>query len=76
MELQVGIVVSLKSGGPSMTVSETKLDSEEVKCVWFDHGGIIHEYQFNKNALVEVDEILGDAENTSFEVTPNDEIPF
>ena len=58
-----------------MTVSETKLDSEEVKCVWFDHALLELEDELLL-ALVEVDEILGDAENSSFEVTPNDEIPF
>lgn len=76
MDLTVGIVVTLKSGGPSMTVSEIKSGSEDIKCIWFDHGGVIHEYQFNQNAIVEVNKMTSDTDNKSFEVAPDEEIPF
>jgi uncharacterized protein YodC (DUF2158 family) len=36
MELSLGNLVKLKSGGPVMTVSE--VDGNEVTCVWFPEG--------------------------------------
>ncbi len=34
-EIEVGDVVCLRSGGPRMTVDDTK-DVGNVRCVWFD----------------------------------------
>lgn len=40
MDLKIGDVVRLKSGGPKMTITEIGKygysDHEQVKCVWFD----------------------------------------
>lgn len=52
MDFDVGNVVSLKSGGPPMTVSVAEPGKQEVKCVWFDPSGCIHEYLFGRDALV------------------------
>ncbi len=41
MDLKIGDVVRLKSGGPLMTITEfgkyAYSDHEQVKCVWFDN---------------------------------------
>lgn len=41
MELKVGDVVRLKSGGPKMTITEFGKyhysDHEQAKCIWFDN---------------------------------------
>ena len=54
--VKVGSVATLKSGGPSMTVSETEEGKQEVKCVWFDHTGCIREYWFHPDAFITRDE--------------------
>ena len=35
MEFEAGTIVSLKSGGPPLTVVE--VDGEEARCIWFAH---------------------------------------
>jgi uncharacterized protein YodC (DUF2158 family) len=35
-ELKVGDVVQLKSGGPKMTIANTKSNPAGILCVWFD----------------------------------------
>jgi len=50
MTFTPGDVVRLKSGGPKMTVLETKDDM--VTCKWFDRNGKLHSDGFNL-ALVE-----------------------
>jgi uncharacterized protein YodC (DUF2158 family) len=36
--MEVGDVVTLKSGGPDMTVEAVYPDTNQVKCVWFEGG--------------------------------------
>jgi uncharacterized protein YodC (DUF2158 family) len=48
-DIHVGEVVRLKSGGPSMTVSEADAAST-VKCAWFV-GKEIHFASFGRSAL-------------------------
>ena len=58
MELKIGDVVKLKSGGPTMTVTEMGKygynDREQAKCIWFD-GKKKFEDVFEKEALQIVD---------------------
>ena len=35
MEIKVGDVVQLKSGGPNMTVVDVYEEDRQAKCVWF-----------------------------------------
>lgn len=35
-EFKIGDVVQLKSGGPIMTIANTKLDNGQVLATWFD----------------------------------------
>ena len=35
-ELKVGDVVQLKSGGPKMTIADTKPNPAGILCTWFD----------------------------------------
>ena len=35
MEFEAGTIVSLKSGGPPLTVVE--VDGEQARCIWFAH---------------------------------------
>lgn len=50
-EINIGDVVRLKSGGPSMTVDATT-ESRYV-CVWFDNG--YHRQTFDEAALEKLD---------------------
>lgn len=67
-ELNIGMVVVLKSGSPPMTVSELYSEQQEVKCVWFDSNGCIHDFRFHQDALR--------ADGEGVEATYDDEIPF
>ncbi len=49
MELEVGDVVQLKSGGPRMTVEE--IDGKLIDCVWFEKDKISRN-SFNSALLV------------------------
>ena len=58
MELHVGDVVRLKSGGPEMTVYEYPIklidggeNPKEVKCQWFDNDGKLSMHTFDIDAL-------------------------
>jgi uncharacterized protein YodC (DUF2158 family) len=55
MELNVGDLVKLKSGGPVMTVAN--VDDDEVTCVWFPEGGYTElcECELNDATLEKVD---------------------
>lgn len=35
MEFEAGTIVSLKSGGPPLTIVE--VDGEQARCIWFAH---------------------------------------
>lgn len=50
MELQIGDVVKLKSGGPWMTVY--KIQGDEVSCVWFPDNNDAVYRDFNKHVLL------------------------
>ncbi len=58
MELKVGAVVQLKSGGPKMTITEigkyNYSDHEQAKCVWFD-GAKKFESLFEEETLEVID---------------------
>lgn len=47
---KIGDVVQLKSGGPTMTVSETN-DVGMALCTWFDANNEIQEKAFNQELL-------------------------
>lgn len=53
IEINVGNVVQLKSGGPKMVVS--KIDhnfyDHPIGCTWFDKNDNIHYYQFSHESL-------------------------
>jgi uncharacterized protein YodC (DUF2158 family) len=50
-EIKTGDVVTLKSGGPEMTVNGFSSDhSNMVECVWFD-GNVLREGAFYADAL-------------------------
>jgi uncharacterized protein YodC (DUF2158 family) len=55
MELKVGDLVKLKSGGPVMTVVD--VDGDEVTCVWFpsDDHRKLREDDFNDATLEKVE---------------------
>jgi uncharacterized protein YodC (DUF2158 family) len=55
MELNVGDLVKLKSGGPVMTV--TNVDDDEVTCVWFPEADYTElcECELNDATLEKVD---------------------
>ena len=69
---QIGTVVVLKSGSPPMTVSEIYSGQQEVKCVWFDSTGCIHDFRFHQDALKADGEGLEEA----FDEIGDEEIPF
>lgn len=50
MELQIGDVVKLKSGGPWMTVY--KIEGDDVSCIWFPNDNDAVSRSFNKNVLL------------------------
>ena len=58
MSFQIGNLVSLKSGGPTMTVQnvftgESLFNKEPlVDCIWMASHGILHEHHF-KEALLQ-----------------------
>ena len=39
-ELKVGDVVKLKSGGPKMTIANTKSNPAGILCTWFDEAEV------------------------------------
>ena len=46
--LNIGEIVRLKGGGPPLTVCEyQKIETEPVKCVWFDDAGILRAGSFH-----------------------------
>lgn len=49
MELKLGDVVCLKSGGHEMTVS--KIQGDQVVCIWSDSGRRIKERAFSEHLL-------------------------
>lgn len=49
-EIEVGSVVQLKSGGPSMTVADIS-NLASVRCSWFDGGHTVQGAYFPINAL-------------------------
>ena len=58
MELKIGDVVRLKSGGPQMTISEYpikllqgKENCKEAKCDWFDGENHLHHGTFSIEIL-------------------------
>ncbi len=51
MQWKAGDIVRLKSGGPVMTVTDTKLEEPYVQCVWFDAKKTKHTDTFNRNTL-------------------------
>ena len=59
-ELKMGDVVTLKSGGPKMTVASIGSPrpgpvppAKWVRCIWFE-GSNIYEYSFDSTVLVKV----------------------
>jgi uncharacterized protein YodC (DUF2158 family) len=52
-QFKVGNVVQLKSGGPTMTVRETK---EKVDCQWFDDKGELKQRAFDEGVLKKISE--------------------
>lgn len=51
---QIGDVVKLKSGGPSMTVTQLGLTHSRVECAWFDPEGNFKTAFIHSKALQEV----------------------
>ena len=51
-DFNVGEVVRLKSGGPSMTVDGDS--GSRIICAWFDQDGSFHRYDFDQGALEKV----------------------
>lgn len=61
--LSEGAVVRLNSGGPKMTVLQTK-SGDTVKCQWFDRNGKIHTEDFAINTIsVFVPRVYSDEED-------------
>ncbi len=50
---QVGDVVALKSGGPSMTITQTGLTHNRVECTWFTPDAEIKSAYISDSALVD-----------------------
>ncbi len=55
VDLKVGDVVELKSGGPDMTVEEVNNTKRQAKCLWFVDGDVKNSY-FKFDALKKVDD--------------------
>jgi len=53
INVPAGAVVTLKSGGPRMTVRERVACAagEVYRCVWFDQNEMVHEAVFDINML-------------------------
>ncbi len=50
MELQIGDVVKLKSGGPWMTVY--KIEGDAISCIWFPNDNDAVSRSFHKDILL------------------------
>lgn len=50
IEVKIGDVVQLKSGGPTMTIEDID-DSGNVKCKWFDKDQTLHTESFKLEML-------------------------
>lgn len=59
-EMEIGVTVQLKSGGPLMTVEYVNKTSNEVKCVWFNNNDTLHNGTFNVKCLSLTSDLLGD----------------
>lgn len=53
-DFNIGDVVELKSGGPSMTVSELSKDGKMVNCMWFSEN-TPKKHMFTNETLVKKD---------------------
>ena len=51
-DFNIGDVVRLKSGGPSMTIDGTA--GSRYVCVWFDSATVYHRQNFDQGALAKV----------------------
>lgn len=53
-----GDIVTLKSGGPAMTVGATKhpVSKDAVPCIWFDTDRHVHTHEFPSAALTVADQ--------------------
>lgn len=54
-EVQLGMVVILKSGGPEMTVTEKRRRKKEIVCMWFQDGNNIKAALFAPEAVTKKD---------------------
>ena len=61
MEINLGDVVQLKSGGPKMTVSQYLMKDidgcehpDKIECRWFDSRGNIKHYIFNIDEITKL----------------------
>lgn len=50
IEVKIGDVVQLKSGGPTMTIEDID-DSRNVRCKWFDRDQTLHTESFKLDML-------------------------
>lgn len=57
-DIQLGDVVTLRSGGPRMTVAELYRDGQTAKCLYF-HEGTVPEATIETIALVKASEHSG-----------------
>lgn len=54
-EIKKGDIVTLKSGGPEMTVNGVDYEGDWI-CVWFDSANLPHRDNFNNAALTKSQE--------------------
>ena len=85
-EYEVGNIVKLNSGSPSMSIK--KIDGDIITCVWFDNRAIqssdfyerqiCFEYRIEKNCSnkKETENIISEQNNISVVDNKKDEIPF